>query len=507
MPCDNIDDVMYNDILNELQEICIQLKVDNVIISGDFNTSMIRRDSNNTNSLRNFMQRYSFVNGLSKYPSAVDYTYESKINNHKSLIDHIIMSENLYNYMNDYMVSHCVDNLSDHAPVVAKWKIPIMYNCSNVVEYCDKKLNWKNASDVHLALYKQTLEETLSKIYVPDEAINCKDLACKKHLCELHTFYKCVIDVCIETGYTCIPISAPKSHNSLSGWNDMIKEPRQTAMFWHSIWKSCGSPNNGTVADIRRRTRAQYHYAIRRLKHDQNVISASKMADSLANKKSNILWKEVSKCNPKSRSLPGMIENVSNEDEICKVFADKYSKLYNSVSYDKNEMCELINDVNSNVHKYCMNDKCHSSHEISKNDVQKAVNRLKLHKHDGDYDLFSNNLIYGGPTLYMYLSLILTSILRHGFVPDEMLKSTLIPIPKDKRKSLNNADNYRSIALGSVICKVYDNIILENEKKCLKSTESQFGFKEGYSTTQCTFVVEETINYYKQHDSNVYTVL
>ena len=507
MPCDNTDDMLYNGILNELHEKCIQLNVDNIIISGDFNTSMLRMNSNNTGSLNDFMHSYSFVNGMCKCPSAVDYTYESKMNSHKSVIDHIIMSENLYNFMNNYTVSHSVDNLSDHAPITATWTIPVVYMPNNKPDNCDTKINWKKASDIDITRYKQRLEESLSEIIVPHDAIKCKDLACTKHYYELHTFYKCIIDVCIKTGYECIPLNKSTAHKSFPGWNDKIKEPRQTAILWHSIWKSCGSPRNGTVADIRRRTRAQYHYAIRQLKHDEKGISAAKMADSLAGHKSEVFWKEVSKCNMKSKSLPGMVENVTDQDEICNVFAAKYCKLYNSVAYDKDDMYDLVMHVNSNIHSLCMNDKCHSSHEISSADVQRAVHRLKLHKHDGDYAIFSNNLIYGSPTLYMYLSLILSSMMRHGYVPDEMLLSTLIPIPKDKRKSLNNADNYRSIALGSIICKVYDNIILDKEKKCLKSTELQFGFKEGFSTTQCTFVVEETINYYKQHDSNVYTVL
>ena len=93
--------------------------------------------------------------------------------------------------------------------------------------------------------------------------------------------------------------------------------------------------------------------------------------------------------------------------DVVHLFAAKYCKLYNSVAYDKDDMYDLEMHVNSNIHSLCMNDKCHSSHEISSEDVQRAVHRLKLHKHDGDYAIFSNNLIYCSPTLYMYLSLIL----------------------------------------------------------------------------------------------------
>ena len=84
--------------------------------------------------------------------------------------------------------------------------------------------------------------------------------------------------------------------------------------------------------------------------------------------------------------------------------------------------------------------------------------------------------------------------------------STIIPIVTNKRKSVNNSDNYRGIALSSVIGKLIDVIILEAQADALKSSDLQFGFKKGSSTTQCTFVVNEVINYYTNNKSNVYSL-
>ncbi len=51
---------------------------------------------------------------------------------------------------------------------------------------------------------------------------------------------------------------------------------------------------------------------------------------------------------------------------------------------------------------------------------------------------------------------------------------------------------------------VLDWIILIKEQKSLCTSNLQFGFKEGVSTTQCTYVVNETISYYNFHKSNVH---
>ena len=44
------------------------------------------------------------------------------------------------------------------------------------------------------------------------------------------------------------------------------KEP---ALFWRSIWLCNNSPRQGIVADIMRKTRAQYHYSIRQVKNKE----------------------------------------------------------------------------------------------------------------------------------------------------------------------------------------------------------------------------------------------
>ena len=51
-------------------------------------------------------------------------------------------------------------------------------------------------------------------------------------------------------------------------------------------------------------------------------------------------------------------------------------------------------------------------------------------------------------------------MLCHGMCPDDINKATIIPVPKNKRKSLNDSSNYRAIALGNVFCKLLDLLIL-----------------------------------------------
>ena len=63
--------------------------------------------------------------------------------------------------------------------------------------------------------------------------------------------------------------------------------------------------------------------------------------------------------------------------------------------------------------------------------------------------------------LHSVLALLFRSIMYHGHYPDNLLKSTIISIPKDIKASLSNVDNYRGISLSNSINKVFDGVIIE----------------------------------------------
>ena len=72
------------------------------------------------------------------------------------------------------------------------------------------------------------------------------------------------------------------------------------------------------------------------------------------------------------------------------------------------------------------------------------------------------------------------------------------------QKSLSVSSNYRAISKNSIISKIIDNIILLQIKDKLITSSYQFAYKEGYSTSLCSFLVAETIQYYRANRSDVY---
>ena len=82
-----------------------------------------------------------------------------------------------------------------------------------------------------------------------------------------------------------------------------------------------------------------------------------------------------------------------------------------------------------------------------------------------------------------------------------MIMGTMIPIPKNRKQSLCNSSNYRAIG------KILDLVILIKEESALCSSHLQFGFKKRMSTTQCTYSMLETVNYYNFNKSNVFVLM
>ena len=105
--------------------------------------------------------------------------------------------------------------------------------------------------------------------------------------------------------------------------------------------------------------------------------------------------------------------------------------------------------------------------------------------------------------LTLYFIYIHYSLLTHGVALADLLLSTLVPIPKNKRRNKSDSNNSRQIAISSLLGKLFDIIILEEQHKfAIITDELQFGFKKNSSTVLCTSFLMETVEYYNDNDTD-----
>ena len=80
-------------------------------------------------------------------------------------------------------------------------------------------------------------------------------------------------------------------------------------------------------------------------------------------------------------------------------------------------------------------------------------------------------------------------------------------ISEDSTASLTTSDNYKGISLFNAICKLFENVILLLYRDELQSSDMQFLYKQGHSTTLCTLIYKDVVNHYLNSGSYVYSCL
>ena len=142
---------------------------------------------------------------------------------------------------------------------------------------------------------------------------------------------------------------------------------------------------------------------------------------------------------------------------------------------------------------------------ISNNDVAIPINKLNRSKSDGYAGFMSDHLIYSSHKCMAYIALLYNCMLLHGYSPGTLQKSYIISIPKNKQGLLNDSNNYRGISLCNALAKLLDLIVIEKyHYYLLNSSNLQFGFESGHSTTMCSVIHKEIITYYMNRDTNVF---
>jgi hypothetical protein len=124
-----------------------------------------------------------------------------------------------------------------------------------------------------------------------------------------------------------------------------------------------------------RRTRAAYHYSVRKARKDEECIVYERVADALLHNGRRNFWFEIKRiCGNKFRA-GNTVDGFNDVNDIVRLFAAKYRELYTSVPYDVPEMLTLIEDINRSLSNTAISADCifHVT----------AVSRQKSEKREG----------------------------------------------------------------------------------------------------------------------------
>ena len=234
---------------------------------------------------------------------------------------------------------------------------------------------------------------------------------------------------------------------------------------------------------------------MRQCRAHNETSKSDRLANQLLSKDDRQFWKEVNKLKGGSSStLAFTIDDVSGQREICDLWKSHYEGILNS-SKDKSLKQNVIRELQS----------CTSlDNPFTPVEICKTIKALKSGKACGRDGLQSEHFRYCSDKIHVLLSLLFNAMITHGYVCDGIMDTVLIPIVKDKKGDLSSKDNYRPIAITSVLSKVLESVILSRFQYILVTHHNQFGFKNDHSTDMCIFSLKHVIDYYNHMSSPIY---
>ena len=161
----------------------------------------------------------------------------------------------------------------------------------------------------------------------------------------------------------------------------------------------------------------------------------------------------------------------------------------------KNHVCNILNadvcdsDLKNDIMVQLQNIQYTNDMTVSDRDVS----MLKCGKAAGSDDLCAKYFKFAHDKLHALLSMCFTLLFTHCYLPLSMIETIIVPIVKNKCGNLSDSNNYRPIALATIISKLFESAILLKCEMFLDTCPNQFGFKKGHSTDKCIYVPKKFI--------------
>lgn len=509
MPTDYHDDdslELYTETCGKLNALLVECDVAHVVIAGDFNCNVGTRFFSCFDNLATSNSLiFSDINRMHDV-----FTYCGANNSRFSWIDHVLSSKTIDDSI------HSVDVLydfilSDHKPLSVLFLHLLTIDSTAGVDgsTCNQSVfipQWDQLDSCHATLYTAELDRLLQRVICSAELQSCIlcptscSNSCRsvEHHSAIDKYYDNIMACVSSATRSTVPVSRVRvgSDFIVPGWSDYVQDKHTIARSAYLDWVWSNKPRVGPQFVLMQRTRASFKLALRYCRQHEAQCRADACAHSLKNKDPIKFWRSVHKIsNSKATKYATIVDNAVGETEIANMWMRHFELLYSSVPCDNdaNEFFDKFNGMSDSQLPI-----------VTVNDVYAALAKQKKGKSPGPDGIYMEALLHAGLRLVVHLTLLFNLFLSHCHLPLAFMESMIVPLVKNKGGDLTDVDNYRAIALSNCVTKILESIILCYVSDCAISSDLQFGFKVGHSTSLCTYAVKETIDYYTNRGSQVF---
>ena len=202
--------------------------------------------------------------------------------------------------------------------------------------------------------------------------------------------------------------------------------------------------------------------------------------------------------NTSSNIQANFIDGITGPDNIADYWNQHFQKILNSND------CDI--SLKSNIMRKFEGIQHNSEMVVSTNCISQIVDNLECGESAGPDGICAEQLKCLNDKISILRAFCFTVCLSHGYLPTALIETTIVPIVKNKSGNLSDTNNYRPIALTTIVSKILEYVILIKCGEYLTSSDNQFGFKSCHSTDLCIYALKEFIEYYKNRGTTVYDV-
>ena len=233
----------------------------------------------------------------------------------------------------------------------------------------------------------------------------------------------------------------------------------------------------------------------------------NKMAKNVRRYKNHKIEKLKTLKHAKPREYWKLINSTDEKNKSMAPLQDLYNyfKNINRSNEEESENTHSENDTINEQHSQNINN--YVNQPFTDNEIIKAVKNLKNNKSSGTDSILNEHIKATINIMASVYTKLFNIIFDSGLVPESWTLGDIIPIYKNKG-SITDPVNYRPITLLSCLGKLFTSILNTRITKYVEESNiidhCQAGFREGFSTLDNLFILQNLIDISKSQKTKFY---
>ena len=267
---------------------------------------------------------------------------------------------------------------------------------------------------------------------------------------------------------------------------------------WYSLWLISGKTDSQAAMNYKF-YKSQFKFVQRLLIEKKNKEMSLNLSKIYKTDK-NTFWKIVKKHKSKKINKNFKSTNTLN----IRAFEEFYSHLFSHEDIEEKASHKLIHEEVRYYYDIIKEEKFET--EITNNLIESCLKKLKNNKAVGN-DMICNEMLKNAKCLRLtsLLKQIFQDIINEGVILENFNISIITPIEK-KDSANKHPEDLRPISVSNTFSTIFEMTLLNKMDHIFQFNNKQFGYKANTSCKHASFIINETLSYYKKGDSPCYVI-